>query len=43
VGPLVDALPDARWEVIESASHSTHLEQPDRFLQLVEAFLSAHD
>jgi L-proline amide hydrolase len=43
VGPLVDALPDARWEVIENASHSTHLEQPERFLQLVEAFLSTHD
>jgi len=43
VRPLVDALPDARWELIEGASHSTHLEQPDRFLDLVEAFLSAHD
>jgi L-proline amide hydrolase len=43
VRPLVDALSDARWELIEGASHSTHLEQPEHFLELVEAFLSAHD
>jgi L-proline amide hydrolase len=43
VRPLVDALPDVRWELIEDASHSTHLEQPERFLELVETFLSAHD
>lgn len=43
VSPLVDALPDARWELIEDASHSTHLEQPEHFLELVEAFLSEHD
>jgi L-proline amide hydrolase len=43
VRPLVDALPDARWELVESTSHSTHLEQPERFLALVEAFLSEHD
>jgi L-proline amide hydrolase len=43
VRPLVDALPDARWELFAGASHSTHLEQPDRFLEVVEAFLSDHD
>ncbi|MDQ6820556.1 MAG: proline iminopeptidase-family hydrolase [Actinomycetota bacterium] len=43
VQPLVGALPDARWELIAGASHSTHLEQPERFLPLVEAFLAAHD
>ncbi len=43
VRPLVDALPDARWELVEGASHSTHLEQPERFLALVETFLSVHD
>src|SRR4029077_5861656 len=43
VRPLVDALPDARGELMESASHSTHLEQPERFLTLFDAFLSAHD
>jgi L-proline amide hydrolase len=43
VRPLVEALPDARWELIEGASHSTHLEEPEYFLELVETFLSAHD
>lgn len=43
VRPLVEALPDARWELLEGASHCTHLEQPGRFLELVEAFLSRHD
>jgi L-proline amide hydrolase len=43
VRPLVDALPDARWELVMDASHSAHLEQPERFLALVETFLSAHD
>ena len=43
VRPLVDALPDARWELITEASHSPHLEQPDRFFGLVEDFLAAHD
>jgi len=43
VRPLVEALPDARWELIEGASHSTHLEEPERFLELVEAFLTSHD
>jgi L-proline amide hydrolase len=43
VRPLVDALPDARWELIEGASHSTHLEQPERFIGLIEEFLAAND
>jgi L-proline amide hydrolase len=43
VRPLVDALPDAHWELVEGASHSPHLEQPDRFLGLVESFLAAND
>lgn len=43
VRPLVDALPDARWELLPGASHTPHLEQPQRFLELVEAFLTAHD
>jgi L-proline amide hydrolase len=43
VRPLVEALPDARWELFAGASHSTHLEQPERFLQLVARFLDEHD
>jgi L-proline amide hydrolase len=43
VQPLVEAIPGARWELFEGTSHSTHLEQPERFLEMVEAFLSAND
>jgi L-proline amide hydrolase len=43
VRPLVDALRDAQWELINDASHSTHLERPDLFLNLVETFLKTHD
>jgi L-proline amide hydrolase len=41
VRPLADALPDALWELLEGASHGPHLEQPERFLELVENFLAA--
>ena len=43
VRPLVDGLPNASWELIDGASHSTHLERPEQFLGLVSAFLAAHD
>lgn len=43
VRPLVEALPAARWELVEGTSHSTHLERPELFLSLVEGFLAAHD
>ncbi|MGZ4191302.1 MAG: proline iminopeptidase-family hydrolase [Solirubrobacteraceae bacterium] len=43
VQPLVDAIPDVRWELFDGASHSTHLEQPERFAAIVAPFLAAHD
>ena len=43
VRPLVEALPNARWELIPDASHTPHLEKPEQFLHLVETFLSQHD
>jgi L-proline amide hydrolase len=43
VGPLVEALPNAKWELFEHASHSTHLEQPEQFLGVVAAFLQDGD
>ncbi len=43
VQPLVEALPDVRWELLPDASHTPHLEQPERFFELVETFLAAHD
>jgi L-proline amide hydrolase len=43
VRPLVEALANARWELFEGASHSTHLEEPERFLELVAGFIDEHD
>jgi len=43
VRPLVEAIPDVRWELFEGASHCTHLEQADRFLEVVSAFLAGND
>jgi L-proline amide hydrolase len=43
VRPLVDALANATWELVPGTSHSTHLERPDVFHDLVSAFLAAHD
>jgi L-proline amide hydrolase len=43
VRPIVDAIPGATWELMEGGSHCTHLEYPERFLELVATFLAAHD
>jgi L-proline amide hydrolase len=43
VKPLAEAIPNARWELFADGSHSTHLEQPERFLTLVAEFLASND
>ena len=43
VRPIAEGVPDVRWELIEDASHMPHVEQPERFMALVEEFLAAHD
>jgi len=43
VQPLVDGLPDVRWELMEGTSHLSHVEDPERFRTLVGAFLAEHD
>lgn len=43
VRPLANAIPGARWELFREASHNTHLEQPEAFLELVQGFLAEHD
>ena len=43
VRPVVAGLRDATWELVEGTSHSTHLERPERFLELVSTFLASHD
>ncbi|HWJ33556.1 MAG TPA: proline iminopeptidase-family hydrolase [Gaiellaceae bacterium] len=36
-------IPGARWELFEDSAHVPHLEEPDRFLDTVEAFLKTID
>jgi L-proline amide hydrolase len=35
-----ERLRDSRWELFEDSSHMPHVEEPQRFLRVVEAFLS---
>ena len=43
VQPFADRIPDVRWEVFESSSHLPHVEEEERYLQVVGAFLDSHD
>lgn len=39
---IADAVPDARWELIPG-THCVHLEKPELYNAIVEAFMEAHD
>lgn len=39
--PFLDLIPDVRWEVFENSSHVPHLEEPERFRQVLEEYLTA--
>jgi L-proline amide hydrolase len=41
--PFHDAIPTVRWEVFPDSSHMPHVEEEDRFLAVVGAFLHEHD
>jgi L-proline amide hydrolase len=41
--PFYDAIPDVRWEVFAESSHMPHVEEEERFLDVVGAFLREHD
>ncbi len=43
VQPFADRIPDVRWEVFEDSSHLPHVEEEERYLQVVGDFLDAHD
>lgn len=43
VAPLHEGLADSRWVIFENSSHMAHLEEPDRFLDEVGAFLDQAD
>ena len=40
---LLDGIAGSRWECFEESSHVPHLEETDRWLAVVDGFLSSHD
>ncbi|MEP9385337.1 proline iminopeptidase-family hydrolase [Nocardioides sp. KR10-350] len=40
--PFMDGIPDVRWEVFPESSHMPHVEEEERFLSVVGAFLDEH-
>jgi L-proline amide hydrolase len=43
VQPFFDNIPNVRWEIFENSSHMPFLEEPERYREVVEAFLADHD
>jgi len=43
VEPFARGIPDVRWEIFESSSHMPFVEEPERYLSAVGAFLDAND
>jgi L-proline amide hydrolase len=41
--PFFDNIPDVRWEIFEVSSHMPFVEEPERYLSVVEAFLEQYD
>lgn len=43
VRPIAEGIPGAEWVVFEASSHMPHIEEKERYLQVVEGFLALHD
>jgi L-proline amide hydrolase len=43
VQPFFDNIPDVQWEIFEESSHMPFVEETDRYMQVVEEFMAAHD
>ncbi len=41
--PFVQEIPGARWEVFEESSHMPFVEEPERYLEVVNEFMAQHD
>lgn len=41
VQPFQDLIPDVRWEIFEESSHVPHLEEPERFDDVLHNYLSS--
>lgn len=39
VRPYAELIPDVRWEIFEESSHVPHLEEPERFRQVLREYL----
>ncbi|MFG1974936.1 proline iminopeptidase-family hydrolase [Nonomuraea fuscirosea] len=39
VRPYAELIPDVRWEIFENSSHTPHLEEPERFRQVLLDYL----
>jgi L-proline amide hydrolase len=40
VRPYQELIPDVRWEILEESSHLPHLEEPERFDEIILAYLA---
>ncbi|MDE3043967.1 MAG: proline iminopeptidase-family hydrolase [Acidobacteriota bacterium] len=43
VQPFFDHIPNVRWEIFEESSHMPFVEEPEKYLRVVEDFLAALD
>ncbi len=43
VAPFVEEIPGAQWTLFDESSHMPFVEEPDRYLEVVNEFLSHHD
>lgn len=43
VSPFVEEIPGAQWVLFDESSHMPFVEEPDRYLEVVNEFLSRHD
>ena len=43
VRPFAELVPDARWEIFEESSHMPHLEEPERFREVMTEYLDSLD
>ena len=43
VQPFFDEIGDVRWEIFEASSHMPFIEEPEKYLRVVESFLAEHD
>ena len=43
VQPIMDLIPDGRWEIFEQSSHMPFVEEPAAYVAVVETFPAEHD